>query len=125
MPYGSLQGNSTAKRIAHNVSWFDAEKLHERFDVVGHCLEGQRPVDIGRMPMALQFDGDDFPLLGQRSQVRTEHGDTHNPAMQQDQRFPGTVNFVVELEAVYWSVAGFDGSCRAFLSECQGPCCQD
>jgi hypothetical protein len=42
--------------------------------------------------------------------------------MQQDQRFSGPVDFVVEMEAVYRSVAGFDGTRRAFLSEGKGRC---
>jgi hypothetical protein len=45
--------------------------------------------------------------------------------MQQDQRFSRTVNFVVEFEAVYGSVAGFDGWCRAFLSESKARYCKN
>ena len=34
------------------------------FDVVGHCLKTQWPVDVGCMPVTLQFDGDDLAFLG-------------------------------------------------------------
>ena len=101
--------------------------LHQSGDVVGHALVGQRAVEVGSVAVALQFDGDDLPLLGQRGQVGAEHGDTNDSAVQKDRRFAGAANLVVEVKAVYGSIAGFDGRFRgrAILSDRKERCCQD
>ena len=124
MPYGSLQGDPATQRITHNVGLLDPEILNQPGNVVGHCLETQRPVDIGRVSVTLQFNSDDLPFLGEGLQVRPEHGDTDDSTMQQDQRFSGPANFVVKLEPVYGGVAGFH-RCRTVLGESKGRCCQN
>jgi len=53
--------------MTDDVGLLDAKVLHQRGDVVGHRLETQRPVDVGRVSVTPQFDSDDLPLLGQRS----------------------------------------------------------
>src|SRR6266404_8499031 len=75
--------------------------------------------------MSLQIDRNHQPVLRERRHDLVEHFGSAQPAMQQDQRFTGTVDFVIEIETVRGSVPSFEGSCRACLSECKGRCRQD
>jgi hypothetical protein len=86
--------------------------LDQRVDVVGHRVEAQRTVDIGGAPVGLQINSNHPPGLREQRQDLAEHFGRAQPAVQQDQRFSGAVDFVIEVEAVHRSVAGFEGSSR-------------
>jgi len=59
--------------------------------------------------VGFQIDCNHLPVLQERRQDLVEHFGSSQPAVQQDQRFSGTVDFVIEIEAVYRSVPGFEG----------------
>src|SRR5882672_6830936 len=75
--------------------------------------------------MSLQIDGNHLPAVRKRRHDLAEHFGSGQPTVQQDQRFSGTVDFVIEIETIYGSVPGFEGSCHGCLSECRDRCRQD
>lgn len=74
-------------------------------DVVGHQPHVQGPVDVRGAAVALQVDGVDLVVLGQRRQHRAEGLTGHQPAVQQDQRASGPVRRNPEIDAVDLDVA--------------------
>jgi hypothetical protein len=64
VPDDGLLGDATAKRVAHDIGTCETEIFDQRADVVGHRLETQRAVNVGRAAMGLQIYGDDLPALG-------------------------------------------------------------
>jgi hypothetical protein len=63
------------------------EEIKEWCGVVRHLLEGQRALDIGRVPASLLLDGDDLPGLGKEKQNRSERRvDCCQAAVKEDQR---------------------------------------
>jgi len=119
MADGSAHGDAAADRVAHNVGLREPKMLDQRGDVVGHRFVTQWAVDIGGAPVSLQIDGNHFPVLRKRRHDVAEYFGSGQPAVQQDQRLSRTVDFVIQIEAVYGSVPGFEGSRRACLSECE------
>jgi hypothetical protein len=95
-----LQRHPAAQGVAHHVRLVQLEMPDERGDVVGHQPHVERPVDVGGPAMPLQVDGDDLVAPGQRGQDRPEHLARPEPAVQQDQRPPGAVRLVVQVDAV-------------------------
>src|ERR1700737_4730713 len=50
--------------------------------------------------MSLQVDGDDLVVLREHGKNRSEHLARPKPTVQQDQRAPSPMRFVIELDAV-------------------------
>ena len=92
--------HAAAERVADDVRLVEPEVVDQRRDVVGHQPHVDRSVDVGGAAVPLQVDGDDLVALGQRGQDRPEHLARPEPAVQQDQRPPGPVGLVVEVDAV-------------------------
>jgi len=100
MPNGDLQGDAAAKRIAHKSARSMPRYFISATMFVGHCPRAKGPVDIGSASVALQFDGDNLPLTDSAGRFGPNMAIPTTPPCKQDQRFSGTVNLVVELEAV-------------------------
>jgi len=79
--------------------------LDQGGDVSGHKLEAQWAIDVGCAPVGLQIDGDNPPVLGEGWQHFAEHLDRADATMQQDERFSGAMDLVVQLQAVNLCVA--------------------
>ena len=58
------------------------------------------PVDVGRAPMPLQVRDDQPVVRGERGPRGSEHLAGPEAAVQEDQRPPAALGFVVEVEAV-------------------------
>src|SRR5207248_10953608 len=59
-----------------------------------------RSVDVSGTAVSLEVDRDDLVALGEYWKNRPEHLARPKPPVQQDQRAPGPVGFVVEVDAV-------------------------
>ena len=94
------QRDAAAERVADDVRLLQPEVVDEGRDVVGHEPDVDRPIDVGGAPVPLEVDRDDLVALRQRGEDRPEHLARHEPAVQQDQRPPGPVGLVVEVDAV-------------------------
>ena len=100
------QGDAAAERVAHDVRCFQAEEAEETSDVVGHQLEAQRPVDIGRTSMGLQIDTDDLAAFRQERQVLPKHFDCGDATVEQDERFTPALDLVVQVQTIDRRIAG-------------------
>jgi len=78
--------------------------VDECADVISHQAYVYRSINIRGAAMALQVDGDDLVALGECRKDRTEHLAGTEPAMQQDQRPPGTNRFDIEIDAIDFGV---------------------
>src|SRR5215210_2858229 len=106
MTNGSLQRDAATQGKAEDVGVFEPEVLDQASDVVRHLLEAQRAIDIGSVPVSLEFDRDELPGLGQQWQHLSKVGlNGSETAMKQDQRFTGPVDFVVHLKAVHRGIS--------------------
>src|SRR5690242_10644106 len=61
------------------------------------------------MPMTLQLDGDDLPLLRQHGQKLPPHTCSLKAARKQHQRLAAAVDFIIQIEAVHRCVAAYGG----------------
>src|SRR5260370_20042210 len=84
---------------------FESQVLDEGSGVVRHLLVGERSIDVGRMPMALDLNCNDLPGPGQVWQNLPHHADRHEATGKQNERFPCTMDLVIHLETVYLCVA--------------------
>ena len=105
VPDGSLQCDAPAHRKAEDVGTFVSQVRNQGSYVVRHLLVGERPIDVSRVPMALQLDGDDLPGLGQVWQNLFHHADRHEAAGKQNERFPRPMDLIIHLETVYLCIA--------------------
>ena len=105
MPQRREEGHAAPQRIPHDVGPFELQVLDECRDVARHELNAQRSIDVGRPAVPLQIDADDLPALGECREVRAEHIDRAEPAVQQDQRPARPVDLVVELDAIHVRIA--------------------
>ena len=105
---GSHEGHPAAEGEADDVRLVEAEVVDERRDVIGHEPDVDRPIDVGRAPVALEVGEDDLVVLGQRWQGRSEHLAGSEPAVQQDHRPSGAVDLVVEVDAIHIGVFAGD-----------------
>ena len=96
MPDRQRQGDRASHAVAEHVGPLDLQVFEQRGRVVRHLLAGQRAVDVRRVSVPLQLDGDLLPVPGQ-GRVR---GRPAERPVQQDQRLAGAVDFVVHLQAV-------------------------
>ena len=92
--------DAAAERVADEVGLLEPEVVDEGRDVVGHEPDVDRPIDVGGAAVPLEVDRDDLVALGQRREDRPEHLARAEPAVEQDQRPPGPVGLVVEVDAV-------------------------
>ncbi len=65
---GDLQGNADSHAPPKEVSLFDLELPEECGGVVRQLLIGERPINVGRVPVSLLFNGGDLPGRGQGRQ---------------------------------------------------------
>jgi hypothetical protein len=105
VPDGDLQGDAGSHAVTEDVGLFDSEMLECSGGVVGHLLDGQRAIYIGRASMGLQLEGDDLPGLCKFRQNVSERGaDCRKSAVEQNQRLSRSVDLVVHIEAVHLNV---------------------
>jgi hypothetical protein len=104
------QDDAATDRVTHYVGLLVPQILDQRRDVVCHPVVVEQAVDIRGALVGFQIDGNHLPVLQERRQDLVEHFGSSRPAVQQDQRFSSTVDFVIEIEAVYRSVPGFEGN---------------
>src|ERR1700674_1172384 len=69
-------------------------------DVVGHQPDVDWSIDVSSPAVSLQVGGDDLVALRELGEDGPERLVRHESAVQEDQRPPGTVGLVVEVEAV-------------------------
>ena len=93
------QGDLAAHRVPHQIGFLNSEVLHQPGDIVGHGLDSQRAVDIGRASMGLQIDRDYLRPFDSAGMISLNIPVAPDTAVQQDQRFVRAVNFVVEVQA--------------------------
>jgi hypothetical protein len=113
MPQAELQCHAAAEAVAVDVGLFDPQVPQQPGGVVGELLVGERAVDVGGVPMALELDGDHLAVLGQRRDETAQQLDGHVRARQHDQRVPLPVDLVVHVQPVDRGVADVVG---------HGPC---
>jgi hypothetical protein len=56
----------TAKALAEEVGLLDLEVLQRSGDVVAHLLKSHRAIDVGCPSVALELDGNQLPIFGER-----------------------------------------------------------
>jgi hypothetical protein len=96
--------------VAHEVGFIDFQKLDESECVVSGLPEGEWAVDIGGATVPLLLKGDDHARFGERGEHGSERSvDSGTATVEQDERLAGAADFVIKLEAVDGSVAGFHG----------------
>ena len=95
------QRHAAAEREPHDRGALVPEGADQRRDVVGHRLEPHRAVDGRRAAVRLEVDPDDLPPGGEQVDVRAEHLDRPEPAVQQDQRLALADDPVAELDPVH------------------------
>jgi hypothetical protein len=98
MPDRNLQGDVASVAIAEEIGTFDLEVPEKGGDIVRVLLKGQWTIDVGRVPVSLQFDGDDLPGPCKGRQNLSERGvDRRAAAVQQAQRLA----FAADLSSTY------------------------
>ena len=95
-----LHRDAAAKRVADDVGLIELKMVDERRDIVGHELDVDWPIDVGRPSVPLEVRRDDLVVRRQDGDDRSEHLARREPAVQQDQRSAGAVRLVVHVEAV-------------------------
>src|SRR6478752_7710472 len=99
-----LERVSSAERIAHDVGRVEFQLRQEGSDVFGHELIPHGAIDVHGSSVTLQLDSDDTSRLREHGEVRSEHGDAANAAVQEDERGRvgrrESVELVVQLESV-------------------------
>ena len=95
-----LERDPAAERVADEVDLLEPEVLDEGGDVVAHRDEADRPVDVGRAPVALEVGEDDAVSGGELVGHRPEHLARPESAVEQHQRPAAAVDLVVEADAV-------------------------
>src|SRR5215210_7791964 len=109
MTNDNLLGGETTHAVAEDIDLFDAEVLHEGGNVVGQLLVGEWAIDISRAAVALHFESDYLPRLGQGRHQRPEHVDGPEGPVENDERYAATaMNLVVHPQPVDRRVAGFN-----------------
>jgi hypothetical protein len=99
------QSDHPAQRVAHDVGLLEAEVLDQCRHVVGHRLGPERSVDVRRVAVALELDGDHAPAGRKRRQHRRPQLGRAEAAVQQHERFAGAVLLVVQGQPVHVRVA--------------------
>jgi len=94
-----LERDARADAVAEQIRLWQAEVVEQRDDVLGQQLEPQGPVDVGGVPVRLQFNGDDLPAGGQPRRVVLHQADGHQRAVDQHQRAAGAPRLVIKLQA--------------------------
>ena len=95
------QSDRAAQREPHDRDSLELELLDQGRDVVGHGLETHRPIGHRGAAMGLKVHPDDTPSSSQQLDVRAEHLDRSEAAVQKDQRRARPKNLVPELDAVH------------------------
>jgi hypothetical protein len=114
MPNGDLQRDIAPVAEAEKISFLYLEVIHERHGVIRRLLEAKRAVGhIAGTSVALLLECNDLPALCQGRQDLSKGGiDGRSAAVKQDQRgilaAINTVELVIHLEPVHWSVASVD-----------------
>jgi len=71
---GDLHGDAGSNAIAEEVGLLDPEVREQRDGIIGHLLVGERPINVGGVPMGLLLDGDDLPFPGKTRQHLSKRG---------------------------------------------------
>lgn len=88
--------HASAHAVAEEVRLRDLEVIKQRDHIVGKILAADVAVDVRRAAVALHFDGDRFPRLGQFADPPVPVvGDGHERAVQQHHRLAAAVDLVV------------------------------
>src|SRR5947209_9853197 len=101
-----VQGYAATQRVPDDVWAGQREVVDQRRYVVGHETWVDGSIDASGAAMSLQVDGDDLVALREQWQNRAERLARHESTMQQDQRAPSPVSFVVEVDPVDRCVLG-------------------
>jgi hypothetical protein len=94
--------------------------VDEGRDVVGHESDVDRPIDVDGTAVPLEVGRDDLVALGEGGDDRFEHLARAEPAVEQDDWWPGPVGLVVELDAIDVGVlaGGLGPGCFARRHRC-------
>src|SRR5258706_8585935 len=65
MPYNSVQGNTSTHAIAKEISRFKPQFFNRSRSVISQSLQRQRAINICRMSMGLQLEGDHLTSFGE------------------------------------------------------------
>jgi hypothetical protein len=63
MADGGLQGDPSAQRIAEDIGIPQTELPDQGGNIIRHAFETQRAIDVGGVPVGLQLDANDLPVL--------------------------------------------------------------
>jgi len=78
--------------------------LDQGSDVVRHERDAQGSIDVGRAPVALQVHSDHLSAPSKGGEIRPEHLERAQAAVQQDERPAGAGDLVIQLYAVHVGV---------------------
>src|SRR5207244_13313406 len=95
-----LQRDTTTERVTHDVPAGQLEMFDQRSDVAGHEPDVDRSIDVSGAAMSLEVDGDDLVALREKWKNWSEHLARPKSSVEQDQRAPGSVGFVIEVDTV-------------------------
>src|SRR6266508_1071166 len=98
--------HAAAHAVADEVRFGDLEMIEQRRHIVGEVFLADVAFDVRRAPVALHFDGDHLPRLGEFGDpAGPVVGDGHERAVKQHHRIAASVDFVVHFQPVDRRVA--------------------
>ena len=100
VPNRGLQRDPASQGKAKDIGSLQVKVLDQGSDIIGHQLVAERPLDVGRMPLALELDSDDAPGRGKLWHDRAHRCDGHVGAGKQHQRLPAPMDLVVQVQTV-------------------------
>jgi hypothetical protein len=103
---GQLQPDGASHAVPHDVGALDVEGREQAGDVAGHAFVAQWSSHVARVAVALQLDGDHLEVIGEGGQQAGEAAlDRPHGAVEQDERVPLAMAFVVQVELADVDVA--------------------
>ena len=106
---GKPERGAAPEGVAHDVHLLVAERVQDHRQIIADVHQVDRPVAEGGAAVSLQVYTDHLMLGRQRTQVRAEHLDLTQSAMQQQERLALSINGVVVIDAIGGHMAGLRG----------------
>ena len=105
MPKSEVQCNAAAEAVAVDVALLDSQRIEQCGHVIGELLVRKWAVDVGRVSVSLQLDGDHAAAARKGRHEIAHQVDCHERAGQHHERVTGAADLVVHGEPVDCRIA--------------------